>query len=131
MNLLMFFPLISIFTLGFDGSMMNGLQAVEGWRSYFGEPRGATLGLFNGAYPIGGFIAVPFISILNDGLERRWGIVTRTFPETNGPTLEEIAVVFDGPSAAHGGVKDIDLETQGRRDKMMLSRLDREISGQM
>ncbi|KAJ0422802.1 general substrate transporter [Aspergillus carlsbadensis] len=76
MNLLMFFPLLSIFTLGFDGSMMNGLQAVEGWRSYFGEPRGATLGLFNGAYPIGGLVAVPFISTLNDHLGRRWGIVT-------------------------------------------------------
>ncbi|KAL3489862.1 MFS hexose transporter [Aspergillus germanicus] len=76
MNLLMFFPLLSIFTLGFDGSMMIGLQAVEGWRSYFGEPSGATLSLFNGAYPIGGLIAVPFISTLNDHLGRRWGIVT-------------------------------------------------------
>jgi hypothetical protein len=50
---------------------MNGLQAVEGWRSYFGEPSGATLGLFNGAYPIGRLIAVPFISTLNDHLGRR------------------------------------------------------------
>lgn len=53
---------------------MNGLQAVEGWRSYFGEPKGAILGLFNGAYPIGGLIATPFISTLNDRFGRRWGI---------------------------------------------------------
>ena len=53
---------------------MNGLQAVEGWRSYFGEPRGATLGLFNGAYPIGGLVAVPFISSVSDRFGRRAGI---------------------------------------------------------
>ncbi|KAL4778284.1 sugar transporter [Aspergillus varians] len=74
MNLLMGFPLLSIFTLGFDGSMMNGLQAVEGWRSYFGEPKGATLGLFNAAYSIGGLIGIPLISRLNDTFGRRKGI---------------------------------------------------------
>lgn len=56
--------------------MMNGLQAVEGWRTYFGEPKGATLGLFNGVYPLGGLVATPFISWLNDRLGRRWGIAT-------------------------------------------------------
>ncbi|KAJ0416993.1 general substrate transporter [Aspergillus carlsbadensis] len=54
--------------------MMNGLQAVEGWRSYFGEPKGATLGLFNAAYPIGGLVGIPFISRVNDRFGRRWGI---------------------------------------------------------
>lgn len=51
--------------------MMNGLQAVESWRDYFGEPKGATLGLFNAAYPIGGLCAIPFISIIADTLGRR------------------------------------------------------------
>ncbi|OAL47113.1 MFS general substrate transporter [Pyrenochaeta sp. DS3sAY3a] len=51
--------------------MMNGLQAVESWRHYFGEPKGATLGLFNAAYPIGGLCAIPFISIIADTLGRR------------------------------------------------------------
>lgn len=101
LNLLMMFPLMSIFTQGyvcnlppseeihvllvftrlltlgndsFDGSMMNGLQAVESWRSYFGEPKGATLGLFNAAYPIGGLVGIPFISFVCDGFGRRAGI---------------------------------------------------------
>ncbi|PSN65783.1 general substrate transporter [Corynespora cassiicola Philippines] len=91
MNFLLFFPLLSIFTLGFDGSMMNGLQAVEGWRSYFGEPRGATLGLFNGAYPIGGLVAVPFISTLNDYLGRRWGIAVGAIVCIIGATLQGAA----------------------------------------
>ncbi|KIW05920.1 uncharacterized protein PV09_03113 [Verruconis gallopava] len=71
LNLLLLVPLLSIFTQGFDGSMMNGLQAVESWRGYFGEPKGATLGLFNAAYPIGGLCAIPFISIIADTLGRR------------------------------------------------------------
>ncbi|KAL4881055.1 general substrate transporter [Aspergillus karnatakaensis] len=76
LNLLMVFPLLSLFTQGFDGSMMNGLQSVEGWRSYFGEPKGATLGLFNAAYPIGGLMATPFISLVNDEFGRRVGLAT-------------------------------------------------------
>ncbi|KAL3442862.1 general substrate transporter [Aspergillus insuetus] len=74
LNMLMVFPLLSLFTQGFDGSMMNGLQSVESWRSYFGEPKGATLGLFNAAYPIGGLVATPFISLVNDGFGRRFGL---------------------------------------------------------
>lgn len=56
--------------------MMNGLQAVEAWREYFGEPRGATLGLFNAAYPIGGLCAIPFISHVSDTFGRRIGLAT-------------------------------------------------------
>lgn len=55
---------------------MNGLQSVESWRQYFGEPKGATLGLFNAAYPIGGLCAIPFISLLSDGFGRRIGLAT-------------------------------------------------------
>lgn len=54
--------------------MMNGLQAVESWRGYFGEPKGSTLGLFNAAYPIGGLCAIPFISFVSDGFGRRAGL---------------------------------------------------------
>jgi sugar porter (SP) family MFS transporter len=56
--------------------MMNGLQAVESWRDYFGEPKGSTLGLFNAAYPIGGLCAIPFISLVCDGFGRRAGLAT-------------------------------------------------------
>ncbi|KAH6695974.1 general substrate transporter [Leptodontidium sp. MPI-SDFR-AT-0119] len=69
LNLLLIFPLLSIFSQGFDGSMMNGLQAVTEWRNYFGAPKGAVLGLFNAAYPLGGVIGVFFIPIVSD----RWG----------------------------------------------------------
>ncbi|PVH74595.1 general substrate transporter [Cadophora sp. DSE1049] len=92
LNLLLFFPLLSIFTLGFDGSMMNGLQAVEKWRSYFGQPTGVTLGLFNGAYPIGGLIAVPFISTISDRYGRRAGIAAGALTCCLGAALQGAAV---------------------------------------
>lgn len=60
--------------LQFDGSMMNGLQAVENWRTYFGTPTGATLGFFNAAYPLGGVVGVFFISPVADGWGRRAGL---------------------------------------------------------
>ncbi|KAF2822054.1 general substrate transporter [Ophiobolus disseminans] len=74
LNLLLMIPMLSIFTQGFDGSMMNGLQSVEQWRLYFGDPKGSTLGLFNAAYPIGGLCAIPFISIVSDTFGRRFGL---------------------------------------------------------
>ncbi|KAH7008938.1 lactose permease [Ilyonectria destructans] len=91
LNLLMIFPLLSIFTLGFDGSLMNGLQAVEQWREYFDEPTGATLGLFNGAYPIGGLIAIPLISSISDRFGRRAGIATGAFICCIGAALQGAA----------------------------------------
>src|SRR6478736_5496490 len=36
--------------------MMNGLQSVTHWQTYFGSPTGALLGFFNAAYPLGGII---------------------------------------------------------------------------
>jgi MFS family permease len=46
-----------------------------------------------------------------------FAVVWWTFPETKGPTLEEIAVIFDGPSVAHGVGKGIDLERQGENKR--------------
>lgn len=75
----------------FDGSMMNGLQAVEPWRNYFGEPKGATLGLFNAAYPIGGLCAVPFLSYVSDTFGRKIGLSTGATICVIGATLQAAA----------------------------------------
>ena len=39
--------LITSFTNGYDGSMLNGLQSLKQWESAFGYPSGGKLGLFN------------------------------------------------------------------------------------
>lgn len=54
--------------------MMNGLQSVSHWRSYFGTPTGATLGIFNAAYPLGGIVGVFLIRLPADLWGRRIGI---------------------------------------------------------
>ncbi|KAF7713089.1 MFS-type Sugar/inositol transporter [Penicillium ucsense] len=74
LNFLLLIPLLSIFSQGFDGSMMNGLQSVTHWQNYFGTPKGATLGFFNAAYPLGGVAGVFLISPVADGYGRRMGL---------------------------------------------------------
>ncbi|UZP36718.1 hypothetical protein NXS19_004534 [Fusarium pseudograminearum] len=70
----MIVPLLSIFSQGFDGSMMNGLQSVTHWQTYFGSPTGALLGFFNAAYPLGGILGSSAISPVADTFGRRCGI---------------------------------------------------------
>lgn len=53
---------------------MNGLQSVSHWRTYFGTPTGATLGIFNAAYPLGGVAGVFLISPAADRYGRRMGL---------------------------------------------------------
>ncbi|KAH8901726.1 general substrate transporter [Thozetella sp. PMI_491] len=74
LNLWMLIPLLSIFAQGFDGSMMNGLQSVSNWQSYFGSPKGGVLGIFNAAYPLGGIAGVFLISPAADRWGRRIGL---------------------------------------------------------
>ncbi|RSH83924.1 hypothetical protein EHS25_005168 [Saitozyma podzolica] len=71
---IMFLILLSSMTNGFDGSMMNGLQTLDTWKSYFDNPRGATLALFNAIQTIGAASALPFAGYCSDILGRRTGI---------------------------------------------------------
>lgn len=61
-------------TNGYDGSMMNGLQTLDTWQSYFGYPSASSLGLFNAIQSIGGIAGLPIAPYLNDYLGRRWTI---------------------------------------------------------
>ncbi|KAL1896561.1 hypothetical protein Sste5346_004595 [Sporothrix stenoceras] len=74
LNLWLLIPLLSIYAQGFDGSMMNGLQSVTNWQTYFGTPKGATLGIFNAANPIGGVIGTFLIAPVSDRWGRRVGL---------------------------------------------------------
>ncbi|KAI1125231.1 hexose transporter [Nemania abortiva] len=71
LNLLLLIPLLSSSVAGYDGSLMNGLQSLEQWQTYFGNPRGATLGLVNAAQSIGSVLALPFVGVLTDKYGRK------------------------------------------------------------
>ncbi|RPA83703.1 hexose transporter protein [Ascobolus immersus RN42] len=61
-------------TNGFDGSMMNGLQAVPAWEEYF-HPDAAELGLLNAIMSAGSICAVPISPFLADWRGRRLAIL--------------------------------------------------------
>ncbi|CAE6458723.1 unnamed protein product [Rhizoctonia solani] len=75
LNLLLVVPLATSYANGFDGSMMNGLQSVQQWKSYFGNPDSKDLGLFNAIQSIGALCATPFAPYVTDIFGRRVGIL--------------------------------------------------------
>jgi MFS family permease len=62
-------------TNGYDGSMLNGLQALTYFKSYFNNPDGGTLGLMVSMMAIGSICAIPFVPYAADILGRRTGIL--------------------------------------------------------
>ncbi|CRK40281.1 hypothetical protein BN1723_015700, partial [Verticillium longisporum] len=75
LNLLIMTPLISSASIGYDGSMMNGLQSLPQWRRYFGSPEGATLGAMNAVYPAGKVVALFLVTWICDRFGRKPPIV--------------------------------------------------------
>ncbi|KAG4413948.1 hypothetical protein IFR04_012915 [Cadophora malorum] len=71
LNLLLLVPLLSSPVAGYDGSPMNGLQALEQWRAYFGHPAGALLGFINAAQSIGSVVSLPFVGWFSDKFGRK------------------------------------------------------------
>ncbi|KAI4600115.1 hypothetical protein KJ359_001217 [Pestalotiopsis sp. 9143b] len=71
LNLLLLIPLMSSSVSGFDGSLMNGLQALPQWNEDFGYPTGYTLGLVNAIMAISMFLALPIIPWISDRYGRK------------------------------------------------------------
>jgi hypothetical protein len=61
------FLLVILFSsagLGFDGSMMNGLQSLDTWTSYFNNPSATQLGVINGVLNLGPVSSRPFRGVV-------------------------------------------------------------------
>ncbi|KAJ7076584.1 hexose transporter [Mycena belliarum] len=56
---------------GYDGSMMNGLQSLPQWETYFNFPTKGKLGLLGSIQNIGALAGYPFAPYLCDGIGRR------------------------------------------------------------
>lgn len=69
---LMFVVLTSA-TNGYDGSMINGLQALDPWKNYF-KPTKYQLGLLGCIMSVGSLVAIPFVPYAADILGRRMAI---------------------------------------------------------
>jgi len=79
-------------TSGYDGSVLNGLQAVQPWQDYFNNPQGAILGLITAAFSIGAVIALPFVPYTNDRFGRKMCIIIGSLIIFTGVIIQTAAV---------------------------------------
>lgn len=75
LNILMLAPILAQVVSGFDGSMMNNLQAVGAWQDYFNDPAGARLGTMSNGTTVGTLIATPFVWFVCDYFGRKKGLI--------------------------------------------------------
>lgn len=89
LNILLFFPLLSEYTQGYDASIINNVQQLKRWQTGvyspamsliaytdmqfpdFNHPHGQILGLMSAAYWVGNIVGVVFISSISERLGRR------------------------------------------------------------
>ncbi|KAJ5772002.1 hexose transporter protein [Penicillium odoratum] len=68
--------MITSATNGYDGSLMNGLEAMATWNESYNYPHGATLGLLAASMAIGSMLSIPVVPYVADMAGRRAGVVT-------------------------------------------------------
>ncbi|KAG5759439.1 hypothetical protein H9Q69_006704 [Fusarium xylarioides] len=66
-------------TSGFHAQMINAMQILPSWISYFDNPQGSLKGIIAAAYPLGAILSLPLIPVINDRLGRRWSIFIGSF----------------------------------------------------
>lgn len=81
-------------TSGYDGSMMNSLQTVSYWDDFFGNPRGASLGLMSAIMSLGSICSTPIAPWVADRFGRRWGITVGSVVMIIGSILQCESVNF-------------------------------------
>lgn len=97
LNLVLLVPLLSSATAGYDGSLMNGLQLIEEWKTFFHHPRGTWLGFINAAQNCGCLIILPICGYLTDKLGRKKtlglglaGVIVATIIQATGDTIGQL-----------------------------------------
>ncbi|KAF4417220.1 hexose transporter [Fusarium acutatum] len=60
--------------MGYDSSLMNGIQGVDRWQNYFNHPQGSLLGIMNAILPLGAVFGTIPAAWLSDHHGRRWAM---------------------------------------------------------
>ncbi|ORX46983.1 general substrate transporter [Hesseltinella vesiculosa] len=81
-------------TTGYDGSLLNGLQSLTQWDSYFGNPTGPRLGTLSSGVTFGMLAIMIFTSWISDRFGRRWPIIVGSFVTIIGAIVQGAAVNF-------------------------------------
>ncbi|KAJ5683466.1 hypothetical protein N7462_006631 [Penicillium macrosclerotiorum] len=71
LNFYIFIVCFSASGMGFDGSMMNGLQSLSTWTSYFNNPNSALLGVTNAVLNLGPILFGGIVAWFADRFGRR------------------------------------------------------------
>ena len=77
---------------GYDGSMMNGLQALHQWQDFMNHPTGAWLGFINAVQSLGAFVLFPVVAYSNNRFGRKKTIAVGYFWLALGAALQTAAV---------------------------------------
>ncbi|RSH90986.1 hypothetical protein EHS25_010162 [Saitozyma podzolica] len=102
LNMLLLLAQVSSYATGYDGSMMNGLQSLDTWQSYFNSPTGSVLGLFNCIQSVGQIASFPIEAWFSDRFGRRIGMAVGAFIILVGCILQGAAVNMGMFVAARG-----------------------------
>ncbi|KAI0203338.1 guanine deaminase [Astrocystis sublimbata] len=79
-------------TSGFDSQLINSLQIVPSWVSYFDNPYGPLKGIIAASYSLGAILSLPFIGKINDRFGRRWSIFGGSVVMVIGALIQGLAV---------------------------------------
>lgn len=66
----------AVYSLGYDGSLLNGLQALPAWQSDFDKPAGTTLGLIAASLYLPKIPVLPVLSYIADRYGRKPNLVS-------------------------------------------------------
>ncbi|KAL5343117.1 general substrate transporter [Aspergillus crustosus] len=107
------FSLLCLFLLsasdGYDGTLMNGLQALPRWQEFMNTPTGAWLGFVNAVQNLSAFVLYPVVAWCNDRIGRKktlginffWlALATALQTAATNPTMFILGRFFIGASAA-------------------------------
>ncbi|KAI5791930.1 general substrate transporter [Geopyxis carbonaria] len=76
------------YTSGFDSSMMNGIQTIQPWETYFDNPNKARLGLMSASYSLGSICALPLVPLMNEKYGRKKSIMLGSIIMIVGAVLQ-------------------------------------------
>ncbi|OBT57507.1 hypothetical protein VE04_01608 [Pseudogymnoascus sp. 24MN13] len=94
LNLLLLCAFLGQTATGYDGSMLNGMQALPQWREYFGSPSAGKLGAMVNSVAFGVLISLTFSSQLCEKIGRRYPITIGTSIIIVGSILQTAAVHY-------------------------------------
>ncbi|GFZ48477.1 hypothetical protein JCM24511_06225 [Saitozyma sp. JCM 24511] len=91
---------LCVFTFGYDGSLLNGLQTLPQWQTYFNHPAGQQLGLISASFYFPKIVTPVIASWIADRFGRRWCLLVGSVISVAGGLVQTFA---NGPGMFMGG----------------------------